>query len=238
MGGRKDDQEKLRMDLVPPDVVKAMAAVLTDGAKRYGDRNWEQGMTWSRPYAALLRHMTNWWEGKNTDKDSGRPHLWHALCCIAFLVAYEKREIGEDDRPALTRQQEIPKQWIEATIKQDQPSLADIVDWNEAPEWAQWAVQEVKGNIWWCKRWDYGYENRIMPIQCIVYKNAPLAHDWQTPLGRPCNKSRNDKPPKAAADFLEQRITELQKRNTELVEEKRKLENKLKVFVHPDTGCM
>jgi len=99
MEGRKDDQGKLRTDLLPPDVLEAMAQILTDGADRYGDRNWEQGMKWSRPYGALLRHILSWWQGEDTDPDSGRPHLWHALCCVSFLVAYEQRKIGQDDRP-------------------------------------------------------------------------------------------------------------------------------------------
>lgn len=102
MEGRKDDQDKLRMDLVPPDVIEAMAAVLTDGAQKYSQRNWEQGMAWSRPYAALLRHMFAWWQGEDLDPDSGRPHLWHALCCVSFLTAYERRGIGSDNRPGTT----------------------------------------------------------------------------------------------------------------------------------------
>lgn len=101
MEGRKDDQGKLRMDLVPPDVIEAMATVLTDGADRYGGRNWEQGMAWSRPYAAMLRHMFSWWQGRDRDPESGRSHLWHALCCVSFLVAYEQRRVGEDDRPKI-----------------------------------------------------------------------------------------------------------------------------------------
>lgn len=99
MEGKKDDGGKTRMDLVPPDVIQAMALVLTDGAQRYGERNWEKGMAWSRPYGALLRHILSWWEGEDLDPDSGKPHLWHALCSIAFLVAFEERRIGEDDRP-------------------------------------------------------------------------------------------------------------------------------------------
>ena len=99
MEGKKNDQGKLRMDLVPPDVIEAMATILTDGVEVYGERNWEKGMKWSRPYAALLRHVCAWWQGEDTDPDSGRPHLWHALCCISFLVAYERRDVGVDDRP-------------------------------------------------------------------------------------------------------------------------------------------
>lgn len=97
--GRKDDANKPRMDLIPSEIPRALGEVLKDGADRYGDRNWELGMAWSRPYAALLRHIFAWWSGENRDPDSGRSHLWHALCCIAFLVAYEQRGVGADDRP-------------------------------------------------------------------------------------------------------------------------------------------
>jgi hypothetical protein len=96
--GRKDDNDKARYDLTPPEVEKAIATVLTFGAKKYGERNWEKGMKWGRPYAALRRHMTSWWGGEANDPETGMSHLHHAACCIAFLVAYEERGIGEDDR--------------------------------------------------------------------------------------------------------------------------------------------
>lgn len=64
-----------------------------------GERNWERGMAWSRPYAALRRHLIAWWSGQDTDPESGHSHLWHVLTNAAFLVAYEQRGIGEDDRP-------------------------------------------------------------------------------------------------------------------------------------------
>jgi hypothetical protein len=97
--GRKDDAGKLRYDLLPPEALDAMAAVLSFGANRYGDRNWEAGMRWGRPFAALMRHMWAWWRGERADPDTGYSHLWHALCCIVFLVAYEARSTGIDDRP-------------------------------------------------------------------------------------------------------------------------------------------
>lgn len=100
--GRKDDNDKLRYDLEPQDARAGKVAVLTDGAKRYGVRNWEAGMEWGRVYAALQRHMAAWWGGETTDPDSGRPHLDHAACCLDFLSAYEKRGIGTDDRPKVT----------------------------------------------------------------------------------------------------------------------------------------
>jgi hypothetical protein len=96
------------MDLLPPEFLFATATILTFGAKKYADRNWEQGMKWGRVFGALMRHMWYWWGGKgptttnflfgDTDEETGYSHLWHAACCLAFLISYEERKIGEDDR--------------------------------------------------------------------------------------------------------------------------------------------
>ena len=96
--GRKDDQEKIRLDLMPPELLTAVGSVLTFGAKKYSDRNWEKGMKWGRVYAALQRHLLAWHSGEEKDPESGMSHLWHAGCCVAFLITYEQRGIGEDDR--------------------------------------------------------------------------------------------------------------------------------------------
>ena len=97
--GRKDDGDKLRYDLIPPEFLSGTADILTFGAAKYGERNWEKGMRWGRPFAALMRHMWAWWRGEKADPETGKSHLWHAACCLAFLIAYEERAIGEDDRP-------------------------------------------------------------------------------------------------------------------------------------------
>lgn len=98
-GGVKHDQGKPRYDLLPPELLEATAQVLTFGAAKYSSRNWEQGMHWGRPFAALMRHMWAWWRGEEADPETGMSHLWHASCCIAFLIAFEARKIGVDDRP-------------------------------------------------------------------------------------------------------------------------------------------
>jgi len=97
--GVKRDQNKLPMHLLPPELLEGTAAVLDFGARKYSDRNWELGMAWHRPFSALMRHMWAWWRGEDLDPETGMSHLWHASCCIAFLMAYEQRSIGTDDRP-------------------------------------------------------------------------------------------------------------------------------------------
>jgi hypothetical protein len=108
--GTKKDDGKVRIDLIPSEVIFALATILTFGAKKYADRNWEKGILWGRVFAALMRHMWAWWAGKGPtsksflfgelDDETKHSHLWHALCCIAFLVAYEERGMTQfDDRP-------------------------------------------------------------------------------------------------------------------------------------------
>jgi hypothetical protein len=99
-GGKKFDTNKPRWELLPYDAVRGVVDVLTDGAKKYSDRNWELGIAYGRVFGALQRHLTAWWQGENNDPESGRSHLDHAACELMFLSAYEKRGmIGFDDRP-------------------------------------------------------------------------------------------------------------------------------------------
>ena len=96
--GRKDDGDKPRYDLIPPEAEEALARVLTFGAAKYAPRNWELGMDWGRAYAAARRHMGAWWAGQDNDPETGMSHLWHAHCCLAFLIAFEARQVRNDDR--------------------------------------------------------------------------------------------------------------------------------------------
>ena len=109
MEGRKDDVEKVRFDLVPWDAIWGITEILTFGAKKYNERNWERGMKWSRCFSAMFRHMIAWFQGKvpttyshlfgDLDLETGKSHLLHAGCCLLFLISYEMRNVGEDDRP-------------------------------------------------------------------------------------------------------------------------------------------
>lgn len=98
--GKKLDSGKIRMDLIPPEFLTATADILTFGANKYSERNWEKGMSWGRIFGALMRHIWSWWNPlePDTDAETGKSHLWHAACCLAFLITYEARKIGKDDR--------------------------------------------------------------------------------------------------------------------------------------------
>ena len=96
---KKFDQGKLRVDLLPPDALEALADIYTHGAKEYGDRNWEDGgFSWGRLFAAMMRHAWAFWRGEDMDPESGLPHAAHMTWNAMALLAYWLRGQGKDDR--------------------------------------------------------------------------------------------------------------------------------------------
>jgi hypothetical protein len=98
LGGKKNDQSKPMMALLTPEFLEETAKVLTFGAAKYEKYNWAKGMSWSRPFGALMRHAWAWWGGQDKDPETGLSHLAHCACNVLFLLHYEKFKKGEDDR--------------------------------------------------------------------------------------------------------------------------------------------
>lgn len=94
----KYDSEKPRIDLVPSVLIEETAKVLQFGARKYDIHQWKEGTDWTRMYNACMRHMLAWNEGETNDPESGLSHLAHAACNIAFLLEYNKINLGTDDR--------------------------------------------------------------------------------------------------------------------------------------------
>jgi hypothetical protein len=111
-GGLRYDQGKNRLDLLPPEWEWALGQVLTAGAQKYAERNWEQGMKHSKMIGCMKRHLAKFLSGEEYDheidpatgEDKGTQchHLalvaWNALA----LMSYRLRKIGENDLPTTT----------------------------------------------------------------------------------------------------------------------------------------
>lgn len=91
--GKRYDSGKPRVELLPSSAIEAMANVFTQGAEKYGDRNWERGMDWSRTYASMMRHMLAIGNGQFYDQESGQLHLAHIMANAAFLIYYHENYI-------------------------------------------------------------------------------------------------------------------------------------------------
>jgi hypothetical protein len=90
---------------IPRPVLREVAAVLAFGAEKYSARNWEQGIAFSRLFAAAMRHADSVARGESNDPESGLPHAAHFWCCVVFIVTLTAREAANlDDRPAASPQ--------------------------------------------------------------------------------------------------------------------------------------
>ena len=139
--GAKFDTGKATWTLIPFDAVASIQKILDFGAAKYAPRNWELGMAWSRPWNACLRHLDAWMRREPADPETGLSHLWHAGCCILFLIAYELRGVGTDDRPQsppkgqgpLLLDDIIPSGSLEDPAQWDTHPGLEFIDTEETP---------------------------------------------------------------------------------------------------------
>lgn len=96
--GLRYNEGKLRYDLIHPIANDGLVKVLTIGARKYSDRNWENGMPWSTVIASLKRHLAAIERGEDYDEETGLLHADHLQCNAHFLSAYYKIAPKYDDR--------------------------------------------------------------------------------------------------------------------------------------------
>jgi hypothetical protein len=95
-GAVRDTQDdKPRPDLVSPFALERLAYVYSRGAQRYGDRNWEKGIPYSRYLASAERHLMQFKKG-DVDEDHLAQTVWNLM---AILHHQEAGPAGLDDLP-------------------------------------------------------------------------------------------------------------------------------------------
>lgn len=81
---------KIRLELIPPEVILGLGEVLTHGAEKYSEWSWLEVIDpVNTYYAALMRHLLAWKNGEIKDKSSGLSHMKHVLANAMFLLHYE-----------------------------------------------------------------------------------------------------------------------------------------------------
>ena len=97
--GRKDDTGKLDWALLPLYPIREVIKVLMRGEQHYDRDNWQLVENARlRYYNAAMRHITTWFEGRKTDSDTKLPHLAHAICCLLFLMWFDKKGYKDADK--------------------------------------------------------------------------------------------------------------------------------------------
>ncbi len=108
-GGQKG-QKEARYDLIPGHALELVAKLYGRGAGKYEDRNWERGYDWSLSFAALQRHIWQFWNGEDMDEEMDMPHvacaIFHALALLEFMDTHPEF----DNRPATLKVREAEEQ--------------------------------------------------------------------------------------------------------------------------------
>lgn len=86
----KADAGKLKISLVPRQIIKDIAEVRMYGNEKYGDpENWRD-VEACRYRDALCRHLLEYLDDpESVDPESGIKHLKHIACNVAFLCEME-----------------------------------------------------------------------------------------------------------------------------------------------------
>jgi hypothetical protein len=122
---------KVPMSTVPAPVLMEIGLAMLEGARKYGRHNYRAaGVRASVYYDAALRHLAQWWEGEDTDPDSGISHLVKAMACLVVVRDSELRENWTDDRPP-----KHPDGWMKILNEKAKAILEKYPD--AVPAWTQ-----------------------------------------------------------------------------------------------------
>lgn len=96
---KTDDGDKPPLANLPWKALRKVSAVQAYGHKKYGSyHNFKLGMEVSRNLSCAIRHISEYMDGNDNDKESLQPHLAHAACRILFALENIEDGVSVDDR--------------------------------------------------------------------------------------------------------------------------------------------
>ncbi len=99
MKAKTYDNGKPPLALLPSGGIRAVSRVQMYGAKKYGTTwNFRKGMEVSRNLSCALRHIYEYLDGHDKDKESGESPLAHAACRLLFVLDNQEFGVAIDDR--------------------------------------------------------------------------------------------------------------------------------------------
>ena len=95
-GSKRDTRDgKGRFDLIPPYALTRLARHYENGAKKYGDRNWEKGQPLARYLDSMIRHAYKFLGGSR-EEDHLAAVAWNALAYIETEHRIEQGILSAD----------------------------------------------------------------------------------------------------------------------------------------------
>ena len=118
---------------IPTKLIWQVGDVLAFGAKKYNAHNWRKGGSWASVLNSALRHTLKMIAGSTHDHESQLPESGHLGCNLAFLLEFQRLNLGEDDRFLVSGYLGLRYD--------DQDLLLDV--WNHLLDWQDGAGQEA-----------------------------------------------------------------------------------------------
>lgn len=93
----------LKHEWKTPDMILEVAKHFEEGAKKYGERNWEKGIPVRCYIDSGIRHYLKWLRGDN-DERHDRAFCWNMLCAIwtckhmpeLIDLPFREKEVSDD----------------------------------------------------------------------------------------------------------------------------------------------
>lgn len=102
-GALRFNDGKTRFDLLEPYAIEQLAKVFTKGAEKYPANNWLKGLSWTGMLASLKRHLNEFEQGHDYDKETELLHIAHVAWNAMALLSYHKHFPQGDDRYVNTK---------------------------------------------------------------------------------------------------------------------------------------
>jgi hypothetical protein len=109
---KKETIGKLRYDLLPISSLEELCKVYTYGVEKYGVDNWKIGLSYMTCFGSIIRHLFEWVQGVDVDRESGCKHLAHVAWWCFALMWYARKGKGVDDRD-----KSLPREVVDSLIR-------------------------------------------------------------------------------------------------------------------------
>ena len=83
-----------RYERSTPTMLLEVAKHFEDGAKKYGENNWQKGIPTYCYIDSAIRHYLKWLRG-DKDEPHDRAFVWNLMCCI-WEVDYHNKEVSNE----------------------------------------------------------------------------------------------------------------------------------------------
>lgn len=170
-GGRKNLKDE-RFDLIPIGALTQLARHYGVGARKYDDNQWRKGYEYSKSYAALMRHLTQWWGGEDIDEETGSSHLAAAAWHCFTMMTFQEDGTGVDDRYRKpTKFLLDPPLWAEMDVPDTLPEYADFDAGLLRRFW-----ENIYGSLEYAPELDD--QGRVLPGLTDLFSREPAFEDY------------------------------------------------------------